>query len=202
LGEGTIDDVEKCDCSAKKRFGAKSEPPCKVCSACQNEKKDECTLYPAYRPNCCGKLGKTPHHLVPVHCFMEPGERKAAKRASRKPQVYKGCEKYDEKDAPCICVTKGGKNAGDHEDIHNSYDAKEDAHKNRKWSYNQASNDAAESANEVFGCDEKCIKAQLDAYHKDQCRIKGNQPLRADSGGKKASPGIPLSNTSAGDQDG
>ena len=31
-------------------------------------------MYPGYRPNCCGKLGLTPHHVLPGHCFREAGK--------------------------------------------------------------------------------------------------------------------------------
>ncbi len=185
-------------CASKNWFGATPDKtPCKVCDACQGQ-DSQCTLYPAYKPNCCGRQqpSKTPHHMVPVHCFMPPGERAAANRENRAPNVYKGCEKYDEDLAPCICVTKGGKDAGDHQEVHNKFDPREDAHKTNgqagTWTYAQARDAAAKSASEVFGCDEKCMKAQLDEYHKQQCDIKDKQPLRADSGGKGGSPAIAL----------
>ena len=186
-------------CAAKKWFGSKSEPPCKVCDACKNEQKEQCTLYPGYEPNCCGKQNpsKTPHHLVPVHCFMESGERKAAEAGGRLPKTYGGVT-YDPACAPCICVDKGRQKVGTHKKIHDKFDPIENSHKvdgkAGVWTYEQARDAAAKCAKEVdeFQCDEGCIKAQLDEYHLEQCKMKPTQPLRADAAGQSGSPaGIP-----------
>jgi hypothetical protein len=194
-------------CAAKKWFGSKTAPPCKVCAACKDEEKDQCTLYPAYKPNCCGKQNppKTPHHLVPVHCMMPSGERAAANRANREPAKYEGCEKYNEDLAPCICVSGHGKDDGDHEILHDDFDPREDSFKKDGkagiWTYAQARDAAAESTKKL-GCDDKCIKAQLDEYHTDQCGMDDGTKLRADSRGRSGKPaGLAVSNTASGADD-
>lgn len=119
--------------------------------------------------------------------------------------MYQGCEKYNEDLAPCICVTGHGKNDGDHELLHLDFDPKEDSHKSGKkasiWTYGQCRDDAAKSAHDVIGCDEGCIKAQLDEYHKEQAGMTDSTQLRADSRGKGGKPNIPLGNVSVSTAD-
>jgi hypothetical protein len=136
---------------------------------------------------------------------MPPGERSKAKREGRKPQQYEGCNNYDEKLAPCICVSGHGKDDGDHEILHDDFDPREDKFKvDGKagiWTYGQARDAAAESTKKL-GCDEGCTKAQLDEYHKEQCNIKDDTPLRADSRGRSGKPpGLVLSKTASGSVD-
>jgi hypothetical protein len=129
---------------------------------------------------------------------MPPGERK-----KKSAQMYKDCENYNEDCAPCICVSGHGKHAGDHELLHTDFDPKENAHKTPDgkagtWTYAQARDDAAKSASDVLGCEEGCVKAQLDEYHKEQAKpIHDGTVLRADSAGRSGRPNIPMSNTAA-----
>jgi hypothetical protein len=60
-----------------------------------------CSLVP-FDFGCCPN--KTPHHVVPAHCFLPAGER-----ASGAGGRYPGLEKYDDMKAPCICVSGGTK---------------------------------------------------------------------------------------------
>jgi GHH signature containing HNH/Endo VII superfamily nuclease toxin 2 len=190
----------KIDCEAKNYFppAAKKNEGCKTCNPCHDSPQPECVLKP-YRPNCCGKNDQTGHHLIPVHCFMPPGARKAGGK-----EVYwKG---YNEKLAPCICADKAGPDESlgpSHEQLHNYFDDQEDKHSiagggSGTWTYKQARDTAARSAKKTFGCKEKCIKAQLDEYHKSVNKDEGAL-LRADSGGQgtPAATLTPVANTPA-----
>ncbi|MCP4748883.1 MAG: DUF4150 domain-containing protein [Desulfobacteraceae bacterium] len=134
-------------------------------------------------PNCCS--GKTGHHMIPVHCFMPP----SARTSGGKP--YDNWPEYKDKNAPTVCV-EGGSKTGQHGKLHDLFDAVEDSHledgKAGSWSYQEARDTAAEVLNETRGCDEKCIKAQLDAYHGKACKDKSKleqNGVRADSTGKR-----------------
>ncbi|MCP3145364.1 HNH/endonuclease VII fold toxin-2 domain-containing protein [Pyxidicoccus xibeiensis] len=51
----------------------------------------------------------------------------------------------------------------------------------KAWTYGEAKKSAVEAASTVFqqsGCSEKCMKAQLDAYHR-QCGINDNTQIKA-----------------------
>jgi hypothetical protein len=133
----------------------------------------------------------TGHHLVPVHCFMDPGEREEGGG-----EVYQDWKGYHENFAPCICTDKakkGQKLGPSHEAMHTCFDQKEDDHSIRKgkkgtWTYAQAREAAAICAEETFGCKKKCIEAQLDEYHKNTTSVRkkplDQRTLRADSRGK------------------
>lgn len=147
-------------------------------------------------PNCCP--GKTGHHLVPVHCFMPPGARKAGG------QPYSDWPNYDGNSAPTVCV-EGGSKTLEHGELHEKFDDAEDSHlvdgKAGTWTYKEARDEAAKILNEVMGCDEECTKAQLDASHRKACKSNGdlgNSALRADSTGKRTPKGFTPSVTSTG----
>ncbi len=161
---------------------------------CKNKdckKAMKCVLVP-YDFGCCD--GKTGHHVIPAHCFMPPGER-----SNDTGKRYKGCEKYDVKKAPCICVSGKDKSnkRKQHARLHKHFDAAEDAHKNDDdagtWSYEQASEAGAESVERVMKCDKKCTQAQLDSYHCEDSGIDKNTQLRADSGGRSTPPDLEIS---------
>lgn len=175
-------------CKAKNSFRKKEKDPCQVCDACKTS-PDECTLYP-YSPNCCEAEGKTPHHVLPKHCFMPPKGAKTGKR-------YEGCEKYDPNKAPCICVTGSTKSSVDpdtgdkaeHGQVHDLFDFLEDLNKEDgkagTWPYEEARDTAAVAVNAVFpDCDPACTAAQLDKYHQEVAGIEDDTALRADSAGK------------------
>lgn len=146
-----------------------------------------CVLSPYSPSNCCGK--KTPHHVVPVHCFMPPTARAEGVSGPR----YAGCEKYNPYKAPCICVTGKDKSAGQHKKAHKHFDALEDDRlvdgKAGSWTYAEASACGAESVKKATGCDPECTKAQLDAYH-SKAGIGPETPLRADSTGRRTPEGF------------
>jgi len=153
----------------------------KECNSKKCQKAQQCKLQPYSRSTnkgCCP--GKTPHHLIPVHCFMGKGERKKPLSAQKK---YSGCSKYNQNQAPCICVDGKTKTPGSlHGDLHAVFDKIEDKHlssaeprKAGSWTYKEAKSAAAKSANKA-GCGAKCINAQLKHDHEDTA-------LRADSTG-------------------
>lgn len=158
-------------------------------------KARKCMLQPATpdkldgQSGCCA--GTTPHHVIPAHCFMPPGER-----AAGGPARLAGCGGYDIDKAPCICVSGKNKSAGMHKRIHDKFDKMEngflDNGKAGTWTYEQASEAGAESVAQVTKCDKACIKAQVDAYHQNrrgQPKIRKDTKLRADSTGNRSREG-------------
>lgn len=148
----------------------------------------KCVLSPHTPSNCCDN--KTPHHVIPAHCFMEKGERQ-----KKKPKLMPGCQGYSDKKAPCICVTGQDKRTGDHKEIHDIFDKLEDSNitngNNERWSYAEAADAGAHSVAEVTKCDPACTKAQLNSYHqksKGKPSISNNTKLRANSKGTAKPP--------------
>jgi hypothetical protein len=164
-----------------------------MCNDSECNQAMKCVLVP-YDHGCCtsknsnAKKDKTPHHVIPAHCFMPPGEREAGG-----PDRYEGCENYDPDKAPCVCVY--GKDKSEkrkqHARIHTLFDEVEDSNKTNgagTWSYNKAADAGAESVSDVTGCDENCTKAQLNKYHNKDAEIPKGTELRADSSGKSTPP--------------
>ena len=172
-----------------------------MCKDEECQKASECMLVEyggSGSPNCCP--GTTGHHLVPVHCFMPPGARKAGG------DPYGDWPNYDCDKAPTVCV-EGGSKELEHGELHEKFDAAEDDHMDGgqagSWSYSEARDEAAKSLKEVKStCDEDCTRAQLDAYHGKACKDKNNlvnSALRADSTGQRTPKGFTPSVTAAGD---
>lgn len=154
-----------------------------------------CVLAP-FEYGCCDN--KTPHHVVPAHCFMPAGERGDG-GSSR----YGGCAKYDDTQAPCVCVHGKDKSnpRKEHARIHKHFDAMEDAHMPDPndptmpgtWSYNEAAGAGASSVKEVKkDCDEDCLRAQLNKYHTKDCDIAPGTELRAQSSANQYAKDAPL----------
>jgi hypothetical protein len=172
-------------CTAKKWFGQKDGSPCKVCNACKKDDKDKCALYP-YNSDCCKRQGKTGHHVIPKRCMMKDGKSFIKKKNGEK-------IKYNKDHAPCICV-KGAARTDEHGEVHISFDFAEalaaqttqSTPNPNTWTYSEASEMAAWSVHDKFPeCSEACVKAQLDAYHKDELGIEDDTLLRADPLGKQ-----------------
>jgi Toxin PAAR-like domain/GHH signature containing HNH/Endo VII superfamily nuclease toxin 2 len=153
----------------------------------------KCVLTPFSFGCCDDKPKKTPHHVVPVHCFMPPGQRELeAKDPTTPKERYKGCENYDADDAPCVCAHGKGKKPTrkQHGRLHKHFDPIEDSHKvenggDGTWSLDDASSAGTGSVKKVFpACDEKCTRAQLDKYHSKDAKIPPSTKLRADSSGQ------------------
>jgi hypothetical protein len=140
---------------------------------------------------CCD--GKTPHHVIPAHCFMPSGERKAGSG-----ERYPGASSYDDTTAPCICLEGGTKSEKDlsgqvkeHGRVHAIVDVAEDEFmkvekletKTGKpmmrggkqavkktagsWSFEQANEAGADAVTQVKQlCSKECMKSQCEAAHK------------------------------------
>jgi hypothetical protein len=157
--------------------------------ACRDARK--CMLVP-YKPGCCKKPrpADTPHHLVEVHCFTESGGRRARTR-------LQGFENYDDRDAPCVCVT-GSRYTQEHGDMHaiqNTYEMRcmdPDGPRSQMggaggaWTYATAKRGGVYAHSRTFegnGCSDECLELQLDNYHQqDGLDIDDDTELRADRG--------------------
>jgi hypothetical protein len=160
-----------------------------MCGDKECKKARECVLSSEKPNNCCD--GKTPHHLIPAHCFMLPGERGKTVETT-----YKGCEGYQSKKAPCICVKGEGK-VGQHGKFHEFFDKIEDQHmvNGGSWTYAEAREAAIKTVKKhAKKCDPDCIAAQLNAYHQKKeggtPNISDDTPLRADSTGQHTPDGF------------
>lgn len=157
-------------------------PPLTECLKCKNPPhatKCQCRLR-TYKEGkkTCGK-GKTPHHLVPDHCFKQPGEDG---------QYYKGAVEHSE--GLCVCVTGATKATGQHKRVHRKFDARESAlgkagKPPNSATLGQLEDAAAESVAAVTKCDPGDLKTQLRTHHKD---LEPDTRLRADPWGRRKSP--------------
>jgi hypothetical protein len=133
---------------------------------------------------------KTPHHIIPKHCFKEFWND-----AAGEPIPLKGWSSYNAKKAPCVCVTGADKAAEspsgrllEHGRIHRRMDLSEavaalrpgpDGQQGNAWSYSEARDAGVESVNKGTGgkCDPACVAAVVDGYHLG--KSKKDPPLRA-----------------------
>ncbi|CCE23635.1 HNH/endonuclease VII fold toxin-2 domain-containing protein [Methylotuvimicrobium alcaliphilum] len=125
------------------------------------QKALRCFLSP-YEPNkCCP--GQTPDHLIDVKSFVEAGQDRTT--GKRKP----GWDKYNDKDAPSMCVEGGAATCSTHGVLSTK----------RKAFVNQMGGKGAETdletlaivgavtASDTFkGCSVECLEAQLLDYHR------------------------------------
>ena len=163
---------EKAACSEHSRDRTKecADPKCTTAQACM--------LVPwggKGSPNCC--KGFQGDHLVEASSFA----------TTRGGVPLKGCENYDLNKAPTCCA-EGHAYAKDHgflSAMRGAANTKipESGGGTRKGyratTYAEAAENGARSVRSVFThCEEKCIRAQLDAYHKN-CGIKDDTKIRA-----------------------
>jgi hypothetical protein len=173
--------------------------------ACEKDADPDCKLVP-YDAGCPGS--QTPHHVIPVHCFMGKGVRGLPKD-KRIAGQFDGCKKYDMNKAPCICV-KGKSKTDKHGEIHKIFDDLEDKHLEPKaprtagsWSYAEAKAAAVESTTQADPsdgtkkCSPACMELQVKNYHEQkEVGIAADTPLRADSTGHGTPTGFePLPST-------
>jgi hypothetical protein len=165
-------------CNDKKCNDAKK---CLLVSYTQGVRKSSST-----QVGCCD--GETPHHLVEVHGFMEPGLRDENTKLPQFPN-------YEQNDAPCVCASagKGWDNAkeGDHGFLHAlqgklelaAIEAAPTAEKTYAWNYGQSKAAGIRAHQQTFTnshCSKKCLEAQLDSYHNDK-GISDKTPLRTET---------------------
>lgn len=142
-----------------------------------------CQLVP-YEPtgsqaHCCP--GQTGHHLVEASSFFDRG------RGGSKSKALVDTEDYSTGKAPCICAEGTNQYQGTHGLLHTFQStaamgnetvgelsfADGTVLQEKITTYVKARDQGASAAKKTFpesGCDEDCLKAQLDAYH-NQCGI-------------------------------
>jgi hypothetical protein len=199
-GSGAGNNAASKKCSKEKKAGKSAcsgmgaDAQC-ASKDCQTARK--CILVP-FQPDkragevgCC--KGKTPHHLLEVHCFTKAGERKTGGRIS-------GFGKYNDLKAPCVCCNEASRFKGDHGSLHAVQNMKERSHMNPtgprsqmggdgSWTYGAAKAGAIAALQATFpksACSAGCTAAQLDAYHSQVGVKDDNTPLRADRSPLKA----------------
>ena len=133
------------------------------------------------QPECCD--GKTKHHVVPDHCFKEPGEDG---------KYYHGIKDLSYDTGLCVCASGVDKNEKrkQHAKIHKDFDKVEDRHRDKNngmWTFGQAKKQGAKACAKHTGCNRKCLEQQVDQYYKDK-GVNDNTALRADSGGNTVRP--------------
>ena len=175
---------------------AKADPLSDEVAANKCMEARRCGLQP-YKPSgCCPP--QTPHHLVEGSAlFSIRAGKKGAVALDSFPNGKAGSNTsaYDVNKAPCVCAEGVGHDAGGtHELMHTmqSAEAMEQPVKtlnlangttmsSRAWTYKQAKISATKAFSKVFresGCNEECIEAQLDAYHR-QCGINDATEIKA-----------------------
>jgi hypothetical protein len=181
-------------CSQEKKAeedACKDKSKQEQCDDADCQKARKCMLVP-YKPDkragqggCCP--GKTPHHLVEVHCFTEVGGRGSGDRV-------RGFSKYDDDKAPCVCCDESSRYKGDHGSMHAVQNVHECDHMNPagpksqmggdgSWNYGAAKQGAVTAHAATFptsDCRPGCIEAQLDAYHSTVGVKSDDTKLRAD----------------------
>jgi hypothetical protein len=156
-----------------------------------------------FKPNNCpidpatGKK-KTPHHMVPKHCFKEYwNDTVTGKPIPFRPKGAESSpwESYKPKKAPCICVTGEDKDATgpdgmllQHGRIHEGFDFEEAVAGLKgggEWSLAQATAAAAMATKEVLtSCDYDCLVAVIEAAHgedKKEAKTRAYCPKDEDS---------------------
>ena len=132
---------------------------------------------------CCE--GEQPHHLVESHGFCEEGDR-------GEPLAKFSDPPYSVENAPCVCA-QGTRWTKEHGAFHALVGQKENAavagaapeQKEFAWNYAQARKAGVSTHKKVYpdsGCSDKCLNAQIDAYHKP-LGVSGNTKLRTGTQG-------------------
>lgn len=166
-----------------------------------------CQLVP-YTPvgneaKCCGS--QTPHHIVEASSFFKTGRSGAGKvlavgaKKVDKATVYKQGKMplYREGKAPSVCAFGPSQSRGSHELLHTFQGALNKASQSKKKerlplhrggtakvhtiSYGTARDNGIKAvglANPTAECKDNCLKAQLDAYHKDDLGIDENEKIK------------------------
>jgi hypothetical protein len=133
---------------------------------------------------------QTGHHLVEAAACFDIG------RGGSGSDAFVDCGTYDQEKAPSICAEGTDHGTGTHGLMHTfqsdsaiDCDAGEitctsgkKVQVDRKTNYKDARDSGVDAAAEVSpeaNCSEDCLKAQMDAYHKDECKMKDNTEPKA-----------------------
>lgn len=120
------------------------------------------------QPGCCP--GQTGHHLVEAASFVG----------------VKGITKYEYSKAPCVCVEGYNQSFGTHGIMHTFQSTSAPATPTR--SYAEARDNGTKAMKKTFpesGCNEECIKAQIDAYHKKHKEIDDDTQINTIKTGRR-----------------
>jgi hypothetical protein len=88
-----------------------------------------------------------------------------------------------------MCVEGQSNTQGTHGDMHTikGYLAKQNRDSKGKITLQQGNEQATEAVETVFpdsACSAECIEAQLNSYHKDECKMDDDQKLRGAASGR------------------
>jgi Domain of unknown function (DUF4150) len=138
---------------------------------------------------CCG--GKTKHHIIPDHCFKDPGRGKG--------QYYEGIKDLNYSKGLAICVDGTDKDdahpSGElktHGKIHRDFDRQEDwarDHNNQQWDFADANEVAADVVSFHTQCDKECLKQQTEVFYRSK-GVHGKSTLRANSQARSSDPSV------------
>jgi hypothetical protein len=184
---GVKKEINEC-CKDETEFAAAGPPPTGNCSReCCDAKK--CALAPyGSGMKCCD--GKTKHHIVPDHCFKDPG----------KGDYYEGIQDMSYGKGLAICVDGEDKDDADavsgelktHGKIHADFDRQEDwyrDHKNQQWNFEDACAVACDVVGFHTDCDPKCLSQQTEAYYRKK-KVHAKTNLRANSQARRDEPRV------------
>jgi hypothetical protein len=188
------------DPCAKKVLGASGKPSGSMSSSEADDLADRaaankclaarrCALQPykSAKSHCCPQ--QTGHHLIEASALHDTG------RGGSGSIPVKGLTDYSENLAPCVCAEGVNQNTGTHGLMHTYQSASASQCSSGKipmssggpitdkqTTYGDAKKSAIEAFHNTFpdsDCDDKCLEAQLDAYHKDECKIDDNTKIKA-----------------------
>ncbi len=176
-------DVRKgVDSNCTEKEFKKASPDCSP--ACCEAKK--CVLAPyGSGMKCCD--GKTKHHIVPDHCFKQPGESGT---------YYPGVKDMSYGKGLGICVSGEDKadSAGgqllEHGKIHDDFARIENEYRdsnNGRWTFEEASAVGADVCGFHTGCDPDCLAQQTQTYYADK-GVGPKTQLRANAEGQGVNP--------------
>lgn len=142
------------------------------------------------QPGCCDNKRQTGHHIVEASACFDQG------RGGSGSIPLAGCGKYKEGKAPSICAEGTDHGTGTHGLMHTfqsdtalaaspgsiPLEGSGSVNADGVTTYGEARDNGVAAVSEVFpeaGCNEECLKAQMDAYHKDECGMKEDTQLKA-----------------------
>jgi len=204
-------DFEKARTACSDNKGPK--PPGRCDPACQEAQVCVLVKKKNDKEQCCSDEN-TGHHLVEVHCFIPAAARSGNNEFCNS---LEDLDQYGEEQAPCVCASKD-RDKGSHGIMHAVQGQIEVAYCRKRqgdplcswenagnkirgtaerrdgdsfWTYGEARDAGAKAHTIAAGgnCNEECIKNQLDSYHKIDCGIGEDDPVRSISNADTLSSG-------------
>jgi hypothetical protein len=172
----------------------KGQTQAKICEDNEQAEKcreaQKCKLTPQ-KEGCCPNSGQEAHHIVEAHGFCQAGTRNnlGATPLTQFSQPQPG---YQPGEAPCVCA-QGQRWEAEHGAFHGIVGKRENTavlaaamtggDPTSAWTYGSAKQAGVQAHQKIFPdskCSEKCLKAQLDAYH-NQFGISDNTSIRTET---------------------